>query len=107
MIAKSEKADNAPPSGNQSIRKCQGDIGEQKDKARDRRYSHIYNYKMNIMEGGCHSRATRFAGKDAVCINFWSSYMFDVIYLFGCLKKLIWCDIKDDITKLDSLGFKK
>jgi hypothetical protein len=27
--------------------------------------------------------------------------------LFGCLKKLIWCDIKDDITKLDSLGFKK
>jgi hypothetical protein len=59
-ITKSEKADDAPLSGHNSIREYRGNIDAEKDKAKNKRDNYLYNYKMNILEKGCHSRAISF-----------------------------------------------
>jgi hypothetical protein len=60
IMTKSEKADDAPLSGNKSIMKFQGNIEGEKNKARTRRDSYLYNYKMIIPERECRSRENRF-----------------------------------------------
>jgi hypothetical protein len=73
------------------------DIEEEKDKARNKGDDHLCNYKMHILEGGCHSRETRFRRKVAVCIICCGLYLFYVIYMLERLKKSIWCHCDQDI----------
>jgi hypothetical protein len=60
-----------------------GAIWRGKNKARNRSDSHLYNYKMNILEGGCHSGAARFMREVPVCIMFCHLDIFYVVDLLG------------------------
>jgi hypothetical protein len=102
-MAKSEKADDAPLPGGRGIRKCRGNIEGEKDEVRDRRDNHLYNYKMNVLEGGCYSRVTRFRSEPPVCEIFYVVYTGRPLMLSPDLL-LIWStESKSDIIEIMDL----